>query len=100
MVEQPHGGPMTVTVPVAAAGHEPHEVPTGLLSWVTTTDHKRIGILYAVTALTFFAIGGVLALMMRSELAEPGLQVLSTHEYNQFFTMHGTIMMFLFATPM
>jgi cytochrome c oxidase subunit 1 len=91
---------MTVTVPVAAAGHEPHEAPTGLLSWVTTTDHKRIGILYAVTALTFFAIGGFLALMMRSELAEPGLQVLSTHQYNQFFTMHGTIMMFLFATPM
>jgi cytochrome c oxidase subunit I len=56
--------------------------------------------MYAVTSLTFFAIGGALALTMRAELVESGMQVMSLRTYNQFFTMHGTIMMFLFATPM
>src|SRR5690606_22122049 len=77
-----------------------HEAPRGLVSWITTTDHKRIGIMYAVTSLVFFAIGGILALLMRAELADPQADLLSTQAYNQFFTMHGTIMMFLFATPM
>jgi cytochrome c oxidase subunit I len=90
---------VTVIASAPAAEH-PHAAPTGLVSWVTTTDHKRIGIMYVLTSLAFFAIGGVLALFMRAELAESELQVLSTNGYNQFFTMHGTIMMFLFATPM
>jgi cytochrome c oxidase subunit I len=89
------------TVTVAPADSELHEAPpAGLVSWLVTTDHKRIGVMYAVTSLVFFAIGGVLALVMRTELAEAELQVVSTETYNQFFTMHGTIMMFLFATPM
>jgi cytochrome c oxidase subunit I len=92
---------VTTTVTVAAAEPEVHhDQPTGLVSWLVTTDHKRIGVMYAVTSLVFFAIGGVLALVMRTELAEAELQVVSTETYNQFFTMHGTIMMFLFATPM
>jgi len=71
-----------------------------ILTWLTTTDHKRIGILYLVTAFAFFLIGGLLALLMRLELAQPGLQLVDAEAYNQTFTMHGTIMMFLFGTPM
>ncbi len=91
---------MTVDVAAHVADPADAHAPGGLLGWITTTDHKRIGVAYAVTALVFFAVGGVLAMLMRVELAEPRLQVLSTDTYNQFFTMHGTIMMFLFATPM
>src|SRR6202000_2268284 len=64
-----------------------------------TTDPKVIGRMYLVTSLAFFAIGGVMALLMRAELARPGLQFLSLEQYNQLFTMHGTIMLLLFATP-
>ena len=70
------------------------------MKWLATTDHKRIGILYLTAAFAFFLFGGVLALVMRTELAAPALQVVDEHAYNQLFTMHGTIMMLLFATPM
>src|SRR5215210_2960199 len=68
--------------------------------WMVTTDHKLIGNLYFVTSMGFFLLGGVLALGIRAELAFPGLQYLSRETYNQFFTMHGTIMLLLFATPL
>ena len=84
----------------AAPPPEPRRPPEGLVGWLATTDHKRIGILYMVTAFAFFLVGGVLALLMRAELAQPGLQVVSVSFYNQLFTMHGSIMMFLFAVPM
>jgi cytochrome c oxidase subunit I len=71
-----------------------------LLTWLTTTDHKRIGVLYLVASLAFFLLGGVMALLIRTELAAPGLQVVDEQAYNQLFTMHGTIMMLLFGTPM
>ncbi|MDQ1032990.1 cytochrome c oxidase subunit 1 [Streptomyces umbrinus] len=71
-----------------------------LLRWATTTDHKEIGRLYMVTAFGFFLFAGLLALAMRAELARPGLQFVNEHTYNQLFTIHGTIMMLLFATPM
>nr|WP_273944273.1 cytochrome c oxidase subunit I [Kutzneria chonburiensis] len=64
-----------------------------------TTDHKRIGVMYLVTTFGFFLVGGALALLMRTELAQPGLQFLSQEQYNQLFTMHGTIMLLLYATP-
>ncbi|MGH3646484.1 MAG: aa3-type cytochrome oxidase subunit I [Micromonosporaceae bacterium] len=64
-----------------------------------TTDAKQIGIMYLVTSFVFFMIGGALALLMRAELARPGMQFLSPEQYNQAFTMHGTIMLLLFATP-
>ncbi|MDM4784564.1 cbb3-type cytochrome c oxidase subunit I [Micromonospora sp. b486] len=64
-----------------------------------TTDAKQIGIMYMVTAFVFFMIGGLMALIMRAELARPGLQFLSPEQYNQLFTMHGTIMLLFFATP-
>jgi len=64
-----------------------------------TTDAKQIGLMYLVTSFIFFIIGGFMALLMRAELARPGLQFLSLEQYNQLFTMHGTIMLLFFATP-
>ncbi|WP_280641079.1 cbb3-type cytochrome c oxidase subunit I, partial [Streptomyces afghaniensis] len=70
------------------------------LKWLTTTDHKTIGTLYLATSFAFFVIGGVMALFMRAELARPGLQIMSNEQFNQAFTMHGTIMLLMFATPL
>ena len=71
------------------------------VKWVTTTDHKVIGNLYFITSFIFFLLGGVMALIIRAELFAPGLQVVDNPEqYNQLFTMHGTIMLLLFATPL
>jgi cytochrome c oxidase subunit I len=64
-----------------------------------TTDAKQIGLLYLTTAFGFFIVGGFMAMLMRAELARPGLQFLSPEQYNQLFTEHGTIMLLLFATP-
>ncbi|MEV0733882.1 cytochrome c oxidase subunit I [Polymorphospora sp. NPDC050346] len=71
-----------------------------LRSFLTTVDHKRIGRRYLVTAAVFFALAGISALLMRTQLANPGGDLLSPEQYNQLFTMHGTAMIFLFATPM
>jgi cytochrome c oxidase subunit 1 len=68
-------------------------------SWLTTTDHKRIGILYIVTSLGFFGAGGIMALLIRSQLATPNEHVVGTDTYNQLFTIHGTTMVFLFVVP-
>src|SRR5689334_13807656 len=66
---------------------------------ITTTDHKLIGIMYMVACFSFFFTGGLMALLMRTELAQPGLQFLSNEQYNQLFTMHGTVMLLFYATP-
>jgi cytochrome c oxidase subunit I+III len=71
----------------------------GLIGWLTTVDHKRIAKRYIATALAFFALAGIDALVMRLQLASPEAAVLGPDAYNQFFTMHGTTMMFLFAVP-
>ncbi|MDX6430577.1 MAG: cytochrome c oxidase subunit [Streptosporangiaceae bacterium] len=71
-----------------------------LVSWLTTTDHKVIGYLYLITSFVFFLLAGVMAMVMRAELARPGLQFVSREQYNQLFTMHGTVMLLLFATPL
>jgi cytochrome c oxidase subunit I len=71
-----------------------------VVSWLTSTDHKVIGYLYLITSFTFFGLGGLLALGLRTELARPGLQLLTPEQFNQAFTMHGTIMLLLFATPL
>src|ERR1700751_238126 len=75
--------------------------PTGSLIYrlITTTDHKLIGIIYVVACFTFFFVGGLMALLVRGELAAPGLQFLSNEQYNQLFTMHGTVMLLFYATP-
>jgi cytochrome c oxidase subunit 1 len=72
---------------------------TGWRSWVTTVDHKRIGIMYGATALVFFVIGGFEALLIRVQLAVPDGQLLSADLYNQVFTMHGVTMVFLVVMP-
>jgi cytochrome c oxidase subunit 1 len=88
-----------VTAGSVAVRSASHPSP-GLLTWLTTTDHKRIGLLYLTSSLAFFFVGGLLALLIRTELAAPGIQVVNEEGYNQLFTMHGTIMMLLFGTPM
>jgi len=73
---------------------------SALYEWLTTTDHKKIGILYVANSFLFFFIGGIFALGVRTELAQPGLQFFSDQTYNELFSMHGTIMIFLFVIPM
>jgi cytochrome c oxidase subunit I+III len=72
----------------------------GVLGWLTTTDHKRIGLLYLFTSLAFFAAGGVEALLIRTQLVRPDNGLLSPSAYNQLFTMHGVTMIFLFVIPL
>ena len=74
--------------------------PTGVWGWITTIDHKRIGILYGVTAFVLFVMGGVEALIMRTQLARAELELVSPETFNQLFTMHGTTMIFLAIMPM
>ncbi|HWF70771.1 MAG TPA: cbb3-type cytochrome c oxidase subunit I, partial [Mycobacterium sp.] len=85
----------------ASRPYPPRTGPKGTLVYrlVTTTDHKMIGIMYVVTCFGMFFAGGLMALLMRTELAAPGLQFLSNEQFNQLFTMHGTIMLLLYATP-
>ncbi|MEN9957215.1 MAG: hypothetical protein RIR46_823 [Actinomycetota bacterium] len=72
-----------------------------LVDWLTTTDHKKIGYLYLITSIAYFVIAGVMALVIRAQLAAPGLEIVASKEqYNQLFTMHGTIMLLMFATPL
>src|SRR6266545_2959078 len=81
------------TFPVARPGY------TGLLEWITTTDHKKIGILYVGTTFLFFLAGGLLALGIRTQLATADGTFLTAQQYNEAFTMHGTTMVFLFVVP-
>ena len=74
--------------------------PTGIWGWLTTIDHKRIGILYGITAFILFLSGGIEATLMRLQLAGPELDIVSAEVYNQLFTMHGTTMIFLAIMPM
>ena len=74
--------------------------PTGVWSWITTIDHKRIGILYGVTAFIMFVVGGIEALIMRVQLSSSELDIVSPEVFNQLFTMHGTTMIFLAIMPM
>ena len=72
---------------------------SGIVDYVTTTDHKKVGLLYIFAALVFFLVSGALSLLMRAELTEPGLQFVDRSTYDQLFTMHGTGMIFFFAAP-
>ena len=77
------------------------EARIGSLAWkmLTTTDHKQLGIMYIIMSFSFFFLGGFMALLIRAELFTPGLQFLSNEQFNQLFTMHGTVMLLLFGTP-
>jgi cytochrome c oxidase subunit I len=88
----------TTEVPAPAHPDVPHERSKAtLVDYLTTVDHKKIGILYIYTAFGVFLLGGVFALLMRLELASPGLQSMDENTFNQLFTMHGTLMVLLFA---
>ncbi|CAG7602903.1 cytochrome c oxidase subunit I [Leucobacter soli] len=72
-----------------------------IVSWITSTDHKVIGYMYLISSFVWFLVGGLMALMIRAQLFEPGLEIIATRDqYNQLFTMHGTIMLLMFATPL
>jgi cytochrome c oxidase subunit I len=71
----------------------------GIMSWLTTVDHKKIGIMYLYTTFFFFVVGGIMALLVRVQLAEPKNKFLTEAQYNQIFTMHGTTMIFLWVIP-
>jgi len=72
---------------------------SGILSWLLTTDHKRIGLMYLVSIMFFFLVGVILGVLMRLELLTPGRTIMSAQEYNSLFTLHGVIMIFLFIIP-
>ncbi|WP_327634664.1 cytochrome c oxidase subunit I [Kribbella sp. NBC_00482] len=93
-----HAGVTERSSTAAEVGRRPLGQVIGRL--LSTTDHKVIGQLYLVTSFAFFLIAGVMALVIRAELAEPRLQIVNEEVYNQLFTMHGTIMLLLFATPL
>jgi len=98
------GGAGAAAVPGHGSAVELYRDPRGvgatLWSWITTVDHKRIGIMYALGAIFFLLVGGVEALLMRIQLAVPNSDFLDAELYNQLFTMHGTTMIFLVAMPM
>ncbi len=89
----------TVAASPTYAGAESGE-HTGLWSWLTTVDHKRIGVLYLYTSLFFFLFGGLEAVIIRAQLAGPNKHLVSAEMYNQLFTMHGTTMVFLAIMPL
>ena len=94
---------MTIApAPIVSRPSPAHVVEKGsrLSNLLRTTDHKTIGLMYLTTSFVFFIGGGLMALLMRGELARPGLQFLSPEQYNQLVTMHGTIMLLMFATPL
>ncbi len=84
--------PQTIARPTA-------EPDAGLWGWITTVDHKRIGVLYGATALFLFLMGGLEAMIIRVQLIKPNNDVVSAARYNELFTMHGTTMIFLAVMP-
>jgi cytochrome c oxidase subunit 1 len=93
----------TVTTPIAHGHVEQHDVDYlhdgSLLSWLTTVDHKKLGVMYLWSVLFMFFLGGVFALLVRLELFAPGRQFMDAETYNKVFTLHGAIMVFLFIIP-
>jgi cytochrome c oxidase subunit I len=92
----------TIEHPVTSAAGQPRKARRGsvLANWLSSTDHKIIGHLYLITSFGFFMIAGLMALIMRVQLLGPDNHVVSDQQYNELFTMHGTIMLLLFATPL
>ena len=86
-LDEPHGH-----------GHEDHG-PTGILKWLTSTDHKVIGLSYMITSVILFYFAGIMALFIRLQLTTPHSSLLTFGQYNELFTMHGSLMLYLFAGP-
>src|SRR3989304_1450396 len=91
--------PATMVDGLAYARHQA-ESYRGIWSWIATVDHKRIGMMYGVTAVIFFLLGGIEALLLRLQLTTPNGEVLNPDQYNRIFTMHGTTMIFLVVMPL
>ena len=104
ILNEPPAAPTTTTevktAPTDRKAQRKANMGQTIVKWVTSTDHKTIGYMYLITSFAFFLIGGIMAMAIRAELANPGLQFLSNAQYNQMFTMHGSIMLLLFATPL
>jgi cytochrome c oxidase subunit 1 len=81
------------------AEHEHHEGPTGILKWLSSTDHKVIGMNYMVTSVVMFFLAGIMAIVIRAQLTSPNGAVVSPQQFNELFTMHGSLMLYLFAGP-
>ena len=90
----------TIAAPSLASAYDASAENTGIWSWITTVDHKRIGVLYLWTALFFFLVGGLEAVIIRTQLMQPNMGFISAETYNQLFTMHGTTMVFLAIMPL
>ncbi len=88
-----------ITAHATAGAYRRGHAFENIMAWLTTTNHKQIGILYLVTSFAFFAIGGAMAILMRIELATPGADIIDAETYNRLFSMHGTLMIFLFIIP-
>ncbi len=106
IVTQPTSSPAELPPPPGSARPSPVRLlrrpthPRGVWNWMTTVDHKKIGIMYSASAFLFFLIGGIEALMLRVQLGSPNNTFLSAEAYNQVFTMHGTTMIFLVVMPL
>ena len=98
--EQPKAAPAAPEPAPTAKQIRKGNMGRTIVRWTTSTDHKVIGHLYFITALSFFFVGGIMALVIRAELVSPGQQFVSNEQYNQMFTMHGSVMLLLFATPL
>ena len=102
-IELPVAPPKPERIPLVPEKTEP--LPrlgskNGLISWIASTDHKQIGIMYILSAVFFFLVGGFEAALMRAQLGAPGNTLLTGEAYNQVFTMHGTTMVFLVVMPL
>jgi cytochrome c oxidase subunit 1 len=100
VVEKPHG--IAAPPPTGGHGHDGGHAehgPTGILKWLTSTDHKVIGMSYMITSLVMFYLAGIMALLIRLQLTSPHSTLLSFNQYNELFTMHGSLMLYLFAGP-
>ena len=86
-------------VDFGAEDHPRQGLPRTVMGWLTTTDHKALGVAYIITSMIFLLIGGILAGLIRAELAEPGQQIMNQATYNSVFTIHGSVMVYLFAVP-
>jgi cytochrome c oxidase subunit 1 len=93
VTERPHAGAEP------HGPHEHHEGPRGILNWMTSTDHKVIGMNYMITSLVLFFMSGIMAVVIRTQLASPHGSLLDFQQFNALFTMHGSLMLYLFAGP-
>ena len=93
---------MTTLRQTPSGGVTPHTAHKGsvLAGWLSSTDHKIIGHMYLITSFVFFLLAGIMAMLIRIQLLGPDQSFVSDSQYNELFTMHGTIMLLLFATPL